>query len=297
MSRRCPTCNARYEGRLRRCPLDGSELTAAPDRFLGGTLGDGALRLTELLGCGSVARVYRGVAQDQPDRAVKILDEALAGRPGSRQRFLREAQATAKLDHPNVIRLYGVGEAESGIPYLVMELLPGRALSQVLTGRGLPLKRALTLAGDLAAALAHAHGAGVVHRDVKPANVFAGRRTVLTDFGLARVRGEPGLTHTGEILGTPAYMAPEQIETGEVGPASDVYALGCLLFELLSGRPPFVGSAASVIDQQVEREPNRASAQRHDVPKSIDQLLGAMLRKPACERPCLGEVVRSLTAK
>jgi serine/threonine protein kinase len=149
--------------------------------------------------------------------------------------------------------------AGDGAPWLAMELLLGEPLSAAMArDRRRTAEAAERIARAIAEALEAAHAAGVVHRDLKAANVFLageGRVPKLVDFGLASVRGEPGLTATGEVLGTPSTMAPEQIEGAPSSPAVDHYALGCVVYEMLSGRPPFVGSAARVLDQHVHEPP------------------------------------------
>jgi serine/threonine protein kinase len=174
------------------------------------------------------------------------------------QRFQREAQALARLSHPGIVRVHEVGVAP---PYLAMELVEGESLEERLRQQGtLPPEEAARVVGELASAVAEAHAHGVLHRDLKPSNVLVGKggRVVLIDFGLTRLEGATRLTVTGELLGTPAYMSPEQAlgDSGSVGELSDVYGLGATLYALLSGRAPFAGgSALAVLQRVLEEEP------------------------------------------
>ena len=199
-------------------------------------------RLGELLGAGGMALVYRGYDPELARPvAVKLLADNLAGEPSFRQRFLREAQAAARLSHPNIVQIYDVGELD-GRPYFVMEYVEGQTVAQHLHGRGrLPAAEVLTIALGVSSGLEHAHQAGVVHRDIKPQNLLlpAGGGVKIADFGIARTLDGTAITEIGTLLGTAAYAAPEQVAGLPVTEAADIYALGVVIFELASGTSPF----------------------------------------------------------
>jgi eukaryotic-like serine/threonine-protein kinase len=202
------------------------------------TLADGRFRVERTLGHGGMAVVY--LARDEELHrpvALKMLAEHLAGDESIRKRFLREARLAARLAHPNVVQIYDAGEAD-GQPFIVMEYVPGKTLADC--GK-LPAAEATQLALQALAGLQHAHEAGLVHRDVKPANFLLREDGLLkvADFGIARTAETTNLTQLGTILGTAAYLAPEQAAGEEVTAAADIYSLGVVVYELLTGRPPY----------------------------------------------------------
>jgi serine/threonine-protein kinase len=212
--------------------------------------------IESVLGVGGMGAVFR--ARHVRLNRVVALKMALAGAyagPGERSRFQREAEAVAALRHPNVVQIHDVGEA-AGRPYFTMEYVEGGSLAQKLAGTPQPAREAAALLATLARAVQAAHDSGIVHRDLKPANVLltADGAPKIGDFGLARrlsgevgEAGEAGVTRTGTAVGTPSYMAPEQArgQAGTVGPAADVYALGAILYECLTSRPPFRAETAT----------------------------------------------------
>jgi serine/threonine-protein kinase len=201
----------------------------------------GRYRLTTRLGAGGMAVVWRAHDEvlERPV-AVKVLAPRLATDPNFRWRLRAEAQAAGKLCHPHITNVYDYGE-QDGAPYVVMELIDGRPMSEALDQDGpLPWPEAVKACGDVASALAAAHASGVVHRDVKPSNVMltaSGAKVV--DFGISALIGASDVTPEGGLLGTPAYLAPERMEGGQVSPATDVYALGLLLYRALTGHLPW----------------------------------------------------------
>jgi serine/threonine protein kinase len=202
----------------------------------------------DLLGRGGMGVVFQAVhrALKRPVALKIVVSGAHAGAE-ERARFRTEAEAVARMHHPGIVQIYEVGE-QAGCPYLALELVSGGSLAQQLNGTPMPPRRAAQLLLDLARAVQHAHERGIVHRDLKPANVLLTEAGLakITDFGLAKLLDvEQGQTHTGAVLGSPSYMAPEQAagKVRAIGPATDVYALGAVLYETLTGRPPFLGTS------------------------------------------------------
>src|SRR5262245_6919723 len=190
--------------------------------------------------------------------AVKMLLAGAYAQPQELERFLREAQTVAGLRHANIVQVHEAGDVD-GRPYFTMEFVEGGSLAQKLAGTPRPARQAAALVAAVAEAVHTAHQRGVVHRDLKPANVLltADGTPKLTDFGLARqLEGAAGLTQSGAPVGTPSYMAPEQAEgkSRDIGPMVDVYALGAILYELLTGRPPFRAETAAETTRQVASE-------------------------------------------
>jgi serine/threonine-protein kinase len=215
---------------------------------------DGRYRVTGLLAVGGMGCVYETVDAHTDERvALKTLQPRFAEKPRVVQRFRREADALARSRSPHVVRVSGAGALPDGRPYYVMEYLEGRSLADVLQERRGPLEpvRAVKIAMQLAAALEHAHGVGLVHRDLKPENVFlcepegdAEELVKVLDFGLAKaLDGSMDVTKAGEVLGTPGYMAPEQIRGEPMDERTDIYAAGVVIYEMLTGRMPFEGDA------------------------------------------------------
>jgi hypothetical protein len=238
-----------------------------------------------LLGRGGMGAVFRArhLRLGRPVALKMLLAGAYAG-PTERTRFQREAEAVAGLCHPNIVQVYEVGEHE-GRPYFTMELVEGGSLAQKLASGPPPVRWAAELVASLAEAVSVAHGAGIVHRDLKPANILltATGTPKISDFGLARhLEGEVGLTRTGIAIGTPSYMAPEQAcgTAGSVGPATDVYGLGAVLYELLTGRPPFrAGTDLETLRQVLADEPVPPSRLNSQVPRDLETVCLKCLRK------------------
>jgi eukaryotic-like serine/threonine-protein kinase len=262
----------------------------------------GRYELREIIGRGGMGTVYR--ATDLVlDRtvAVKVLPAALA-EEDSRHivRFQREARAAASLAHPSVVAIYDSGEDED-TRFIVMECVAGRSLSEVLRADApLPPARAARIGAGVADALAAAHAAGIVHRDVKPGNVMlqADDAVKVLDFGLARSLGGSALTQTAAVLGTAHYMAPEQALGHPADERSDIYSLGCLLYALLTGRPPFTGeAAAAILHQHVNSDPPPPSTLNPGVSKELEETVMQMLAKSPAARPRTATQVRDrLTA-
>jgi eukaryotic-like serine/threonine-protein kinase len=261
-------------------------------------LGD-RYEIRSLLGTGGMASVYLGTDRvlDRPV-AVKVLARQFAGDASFVERFRREAQAAAALNHPNVVSVYDTGD-DGDVHYIVMEYVQGRTLADVIRDEG-PLlpQRAAEIAEGVAAALAFAHRAGLVHRDVKPANVMitpTGDVKVM-DFGIARAQTGDSLTRTESVLGTATYFSPEQAKGEGVDARSDIYALGCVLWEMLAGRPPFTGdTAVTVAMKHVRDEPAPPSSVNPDVPPPLDAItLKALAKNPSNRYQTASELASDL---
>ena len=256
-----------------------------------GLLLEGRWRLIQPIGKGAMGVVFRGVdLQERRGVAVKFLAAKHCDKPNVLARFEREARLMTTLRHPNIIRLYDVGRY--GVqPYIVMPFLRGLTLAQVLEFRQgrLSCGEALAVVGQMAAGLSFIHHHGLVHRDIKPQNVFVSQkgRVIILDLGVARDKADPGLTKPGTLVGTPYYMAPEQIGgTAEVDKRTDVYALAAMTFELLVGRPPFVGADPFEILQAHKHEaPPDASRLSSQVSREVAREISCALAKNKAQRP------------
>ena len=249
----------------------------------------GRYAVLEPVGSGGMAEVYR--ARDEllgRDVAVKVLNDRLSRDKSFVERFKREAQSAANLNHPNVVSLYDYG-ADDGAYYIVMEYIEGKSLGDMVAESGALLpERAAEIAADVAAALERAHSSGLVHRDIKPTNIMVTRtgQTKVTDFGIARALGQSSeqtqMTQTGMVIGTAAYLSPEQAQGNPVDARSDVYSLGCVLYEMLTGRPPFAGETPLAIAyKHVREDPGAPSAVNADVPRELDAVtLKALSKNP-----------------
>jgi serine/threonine-protein kinase len=248
-------------------------------------------RIQRLLGKGGMGAVY--LADDEVLGelvALKIiLSSFAADEVAMVARFRREAAAARKVSSPSVIRIHDLGEARPGLLYLSMEYFAGRTLTEVIAQRGIvPLKDARDMLQQIAAGLEAAHQAGVIHRDLKPSNVLVGERgkIKIIDFGLATTAFGDGLTATGAILGTPHYMAPEQVRGKPVDVRSDIYALGALAYHLVCGRPPFAGDNPIAIGFAHISEPVVPPRQlRKDVSPALEEAILAALAKAPEDRP------------
>jgi len=243
--------------------------------------------ILEKLGSGGMGEVWK--AEDEQLRrtvALKFLAQETLGDAEIPARLIREAQAAASLDHPNICAVHGIHE-EDGKTFIVMAYIDGPALADKIKERPLPLGEALGFAVQIAEGLQEAHEKGIVHRDVKPQNVMltAKGQVKVMDFGLASLAGRSKLTKSGTTLGTPAYMAPEQLEAGEVDRRADIWALGCVLYEMLTQRTPFEAEYEQAIAYGILNEqPEPVTALRSGLPTEIDRLIAKALSKDAAER-------------
>ena len=251
----------------------------------------GRYRLVESIARGGMAEVWEA-HDDVLARAVavKVLHPHLADDEGFVERFRREAVAAARLTHPGIVATYDAG-ADDGVAFIVMELVRGHTLRQAMVDASpaLPAREAVRIAADVADALEHAHRAGLVHRDVKPANILlcqdpaGGVRVKVADFGIAKLQSGGGdLTQTGALVGTAKYLSPEQVEGRSPDARSDVYALGVVLYEMLCGRPPFAADTElATAMQHVQATPSPPRQLRAGIPRSLEQVvLRAMAKRP-----------------
>ncbi|MBP7560445.1 MAG: protein kinase [Armatimonadetes bacterium] len=264
--------------------------------MIGHTLGD--FDLLEEIGRGGMGVVYRARQRSLGrDVAVKVLPPELAREGQVATRFRSEAQRMAQLDHPGIASVYAVGE-EGGVEYFAMQYLPGGSLQDRLERASVSAEQAAEIAAQVADALDHAHGQGVIHRDIKPANImFDGQgRPVVTDFGIAKAVMDPKLTATGMALGTPHYMAPEQVRGNPVDGRADIYALGVVLYEMLCGRPPFAGETPfAVAMKHVTDAPLAPSMTCPGLPAGVETVvLRAMAKEPGDRFPRAGEMAVAL---
>lgn len=265
----------------------------------GWSLGEevGNYRLTEKLGVGGMGVVYK--AQDlRTGQAVAIKTLTPVEDPEFLARFQREGQAQSRLDHPNLVRVHAWGERNDR-PYLVMDFVEGRDLQQALRQGPIEAREAARIVRDVASAVAHMHQTGVLHRDLKPSNILIDQqgRPRLVDFGVARLEGAQTLTRTGDVLGTPAFMSPEQAlgEREHIGPKSDVYSLCAVLYNLLTASPPFRGaSAVTLLTQVVQDVPPPPREIVEDGPDDLEAICLRGLSKDPQERPTAAGLVEVL---
>ncbi|MEP7125283.1 MAG: serine/threonine-protein kinase [Byssovorax sp.] len=293
----CPRCHRGYDDTQRFCPEDGTKLVDPPEnpapyvvvkptQELGAII-DGRWVIRGFLGQGGMARVYLAEdAKTQARVAVKILGREHAGDRVTRERFLSEIDVAAELGHPNIARVLDAGHRKDGSPFLVIELLVGESLGErVRRERTLTVPFTLSVARQVASALAAAHAAGIIHRDVKPDNVFLSEdpsgepRVKLMDFGMAKLREGP-VTQVGLTLGTLPYMAPEQALADPLDARTDVYAFGVMLYRLLTGKLPFdTPNDPLLVAQHLYVAPTPPRALRPDLDPRLEALILTAMRK------------------
>ncbi|HOJ34259.1 MAG TPA: serine/threonine-protein kinase [Candidatus Hydrogenedentes bacterium] len=277
-------------------PMDNSQKeqkNAAPEPKAN-RIGD--YEILEEIGHGGMGVIYRALDLSlNRIVALKVLREDLRSQPQLVTRFRREAQAAALLNHPNIVHIYSVGEAD-GIPYIAMEYINGVPLSVIMQEEGpVHWEYALDIAEQIARALACAHAAQVIHRDIKPPNILIDSegKAYVTDFGIAKIlTAEEQLTVDGSRLGTPQYMSPERCRSGEVTAASDIYSLGVLLFQMITGRLPFeASSSVELVRKILSEQPPRVRQYNPNVPENVERLVAYLIEKKPSDRPESAEKV------
>jgi serine/threonine-protein kinase len=302
----CPRCGSSYSKDQEFCGIDGERIRELDvDPMIGRTID--RYKITGPLGDGGMARVYRArqIYLEQ-DFAMKLLLGDFASDKNLARRFQREAQAASKIKHPNVVTTIDFGITPEGLIFMAMELLEGKTLTEAIRAEGaMPPARAAYLVRQIAAGLSAAHALGFVHRDLKPKNVMLvgperQETAKILDFGLVQVTQDPGLvtdatnlTRQGQVFGTPAYMSPEQCAGGVVGPEADIYGLGVILYQLLSGIVPFSGTSAQIAMHHLGTPPPPLSD--YD---GLGPLAMRMLSKKPADRPSsTEEVIEALDGK
>ena len=294
----CPVCERKFPDKMTLCSADASVLKRLDDPLLGQTLA-GKYKIEKLIKTGGMGSVYRGrhVLMDKTV-AIKVLRPALAGDDAVVARFSREAKAASKISHPHAVSVTDFGEAENGVVFLVMEYLDGRTLKDVIVKEGpLSLGRAVEIVRQVAGALDAAHGQGVIHRDLKSENIMlvshnGDEWAKVLDFGIAKILQPVGsaadaeITQANLVVGTPQYMSPEQCsQSGALDARSDVYSLGIIVHEMLTGKLPFTGESATVVMmKQVQDAPPSVLASRSQLPAAVDQVIKRALAKQPIDR-------------
>jgi serine/threonine protein kinase len=313
----CPKCGQDFADEVRVCPDDGAPLQADPtvaiarpvtDPLVGRTL-DEKYRLDERLGTGGMGTVYRAthLLIDRPV-AIKVLNPRYVEDEAAQVRFRREARAAGRLQHANAVTVTDFGSTSDGLVYIVMELLEGYSLRDVLARESpLDVARAVSIMLQISSAVAAAHDAGIIHRDLKPANIFIVQRkdappfVKVLDFGIAKLAAEAldddddpqTLTQVGAMIGTPRYMSPEQCDGAHLTPAADVYSLGIILYEMLTGTTPFNGTTPLAIAIKHSSQPPRRPREFVPaIPLALEEIVLHALEKKPEARPKNAEAFR-----
>ncbi len=290
----CTTCNTSYPSGTGICQVDGTELISTMRDPMVGVVLPKKYRIVGLLGRGAMSVVYRGVHEPTGQTvAIKLLKSHLVSDTVSARRFQMEAQTVGQLQHPNIVDVLHHGVTEQGVPYLIMELVAGDSLADMLRiENSISSNRTIRIFAQAASALAYAHDRGVIHRDIKPSNIVvcntADERDVvkIVDFGIAKMQGygitSQNLTATGEVVGTPMYMSPEQTMGKDLDGRSDIYSLGCVMYECVTGTPPFVGqSAVDTMHKQILQDAVPVDTVRPDlyIPERLKNVINLAMTK------------------
>ncbi len=285
----CPSCAEPFSDEASYCPFDGATLVRNADPYVGRTLA-ARYRLVRRVGTGGMGVVYlaRHVMIDRLS-AIKILRQDLGMSPTHRERFLREARAVNRINHPNIVEINDFGE-DAGLVYLVMEYVEGQSLHEALSAGRLAWARGARIAMQIASALGRAHQLGIVHRDLKPENVLLAKRAgedfvKLGDFGIAKILDAPALTLAEQRFGTPGYISPEAIEGAPATPSGDLYSLGVVLYNMLTGVMPFDARGAELLAATLREAPIKPSSRAADIPAEVEELVLRMLARSPEDRP------------
>lgn len=306
----CPQCGLEVPGELDACPNDGTVMSRSPQELLGTKY-----EFVGLLGKGGMSVIYKARHKLISNKvvAIKLLQQKIVEDKTSYQRFKQEAEAASALDHPNLIKVLDFDLLRGGTTYLVMEYVEGQSLSDVIAKEGkLSAERALPLFKQIASGLAHAHSKGILHRDLKPSNVIVNEQQIkVVDFGIAKILDMPSsgdavsesgnernkLTATGEVFGSPLYMSPEQAMGHAVDRRSDIYSMGCLMYEALTGQPPFVGTNPIDTIFKHLNEPAQPIADHiaHRQAQQISNMvLRALEKDPAARYQTFAELIKDI---
>jgi serine/threonine protein kinase len=285
----CARCGRNFTEEFKGTPIDQIEDASEVFLRLRAAIGD-RYAIERELGKGGMATVYlaRDIKHDR-EVAIKVLHPELSASIGA-DRFEREIRLAAKLQHPHILGLYDSGDAD-GLLYYVMPFVRGEALRDRLDREGmLPVEDALRITLEVCSALHYAHEQGIVHRDIKPENILlSGEHSLVADFGIARAANDASgqkLTQTGMAVGTPVYMAPEQSTGDQVGPTADIYSLGCMLYEMLAGEPPFTGAnAMAIMAKHLMEQVPSVRVVRNTVPMEVEEAIFHALAKAPVDRP------------
>ena len=295
LPKRCPACSTRYPREFRVCPQDATPLEdiQESDPLLGAILAE-SYQIVQMIGEGGMGRVYeaRHTRLSRKRYAIKLLHDELARQPDILARFEREADAASTISHPNVVEVVDIHRLDDGRPYIVCEYLDGEDLGTLLDRVGsLPAEMALRLTIQICRALGAAHERGIVHRDMKPENVFlvgdpSAPRVKIIDFGISKLsNGSAKLTRTGMVMGTPAYMAPEQARGEAVDHRVDIYAVGAILYRATTGHKPYEGAdGAMVLTQVLTEEPYRPRHHHPDISEPLELVIQRSMARDRDDR-------------
>jgi serine/threonine-protein kinase len=307
----CPRCGREFQDTTTLCPADGTVLEKTGDELVGQMLTD-RYRIDERISEGGMGTVYRATHVLMDKRvAIKVLHPSLAADDKIVARFSREARAASRISHPHALNVTDFGESESGVVYLVMEYLDGRTLKEVIHADGpMPLARVVEIIKQVAGALDAAHGEGVVHRDLKSDNIMLMESqngsdwAKVLDFGIAKIKEpvggtDPALTAPNLIIGTPQYMSPEQCsQASEIDSRSDIYSLGIIIYEMLTGHVPFTGeSPTAIMMKHLQEPPPSVLEERDDLPPQVGMVItSALAKRPEDRFQSAGELSEALGA-